>query len=141
MKTGITLVVVALVVIAGIAFFVLTSSNAPNENLNPGDSNANSGNAQSSGNNDGEVSGVTTYQVEIKNFAFSQEELRIKSGDTVVWTNKDSVMHTVTSDSGSEMDSELLSEEQTYSHTFNTVGIYEYYCRPHPYMKAKIIVE
>ena len=74
-------------------------------------------------------------------FAFSPSGLTIKKGDSVVWTNQDSVGHTVTSDSGSELDSELLSTGESYSYKFANAGIYEYHCTPHPSMKAKIIVE
>ena len=82
-----------------------------------------------------------TYNLEIKNFAFSPSSLTIKKGDKIIWTNQDSVSHTVTSDSGNELDSKLLPKGETYSHAFNTAGTYDYHCTPHPYMKAKIIVE
>ena len=82
-----------------------------------------------------------TFNVNIKGYAFSQVELRIKKGDTVTWTNNDAVSHTVTSDSGSGLNSESLSQGETYSHTFNAQGTYEYHCKPHLFMKAKIIVE
>jgi amicyanin len=82
-----------------------------------------------------------THSIEIENFAFQPAELKIEKGDTVIWTNKDSAQHTVTSDSGAELDSGLLSQGETYSHTFNEVGTFDYHCTPHPFMKAKIIVE
>ncbi|MBI2107135.1 cupredoxin domain-containing protein [Candidatus Woesearchaeota archaeon] len=82
-----------------------------------------------------------TYSINIKSYAFSPAEIRIKKGDTITWTNNDAVSHTVTSDSGSELNSEALSQGESYSHTFNAQGTYEYYCKPHPFMKAKIIVE
>lgn len=82
-----------------------------------------------------------TFNIKIKSYAFSPAELRIKKGDTIIWTNNDAVSHTVTSNSGSELNSEALSQEETYSHTFNAQGTYEYHCNPHPFMKAKIIVE
>ncbi|MBI5803118.1 cupredoxin family copper-binding protein [Candidatus Pacearchaeota archaeon] len=88
-----------------------------------------------------ETSNPTIHKIEIKNFDFSPTELRIKVGDSVEWTNMDSVGHTVTSDSGKELDSSLLSKGKTYSHTFASTGTYEYHCSPHPYMKSKIIVE
>jgi amicyanin len=79
--------------------------------------------------------------VAIRAFAFAGKEIRIKEGTTVVWTNFDAVGHTVTSDSGTELDSPLLQLGETYSHTFNTKGTYEYYCKPHPAMRGKVIVE
>lgn len=90
----------------------------------------------------GEGRGITTGQthtINIQNFAFSPAELTIKKGDTVKWTNLDSVAHTATSDNGT-FDSGLLSQNQSWSKTFNETGTFEYHCTPHPYMKAKIIV-
>ena len=83
---------------------------------------------------------LNTITANIQNFAFSPSTINIKAGDTVVWTNQDSVQHTVTSDSGSELNSGFLSKGQPYSHTFNTPGTYNYHCTPHPNMKAKVIV-
>ncbi len=84
---------------------------------------------------------ASTVNVSITNFAYSPAELRITQGTTVVWTNDDSVGHTVTSESGTELDSVLFSKGQTFSHTFNTAGEFNYLCTPHPWMKGKIIVE
>jgi len=81
-----------------------------------------------------------TINIQINNYAFNPAELEINQGDTVIWTNMDSVKHTVTSDSGDELDSSLLSSDETYSHTFNEAGEFAYHCTPHPMMKGKIIV-
>lgn len=81
------------------------------------------------------------YSIEIKDFSFSHEELKIKQGDSVTWTNKDSVKHTVTSDSGLILSSPLLSKDQKYSKIFSQKGTFTYHCELHPYMKASIIVE
>ncbi len=83
----------------------------------------------------------SNLNIKIKNFAFSPKELRIKAGDEVLWTNQDSASHTVTSESGSELDSGTLSLNEEYSHNFSTAGSYDYYCALHPSMKGKIIVE
>ena len=103
----------------------------------------NSGNNQ---NNEGSADGVMTaspktYNIDIQNFAYKTKTLTIKKGDIVIWTNRDSVRHTVTSDSGNELDSELLSQSGSYSHTFAQTGTYDYHCKPHPYMTGTIIVE
>ena len=77
----------------------------------------------------------------IQNFNYIPTELTIKVGETVTWTNKDSVKHTVTSDSGEELNSDYLAKDETYSHTFDQAGEYPYHCIPHPFMEGKIIVE
>lgn len=109
------------------------------ENDIPENSNA-SGDASEDGNSNEEQQSQT-YNIEIKNFDYSSQEIRVKIGDTIKWTNKDTARHTVTSDSGNELDSQLLSKDGEYSHTFMTAGVFEYHCAPHPYMKAKVIVE
>jgi|FLYL01.1.fsa_nt_gi amicyanin len=85
------------------------------------------------------VTGVT--EVDIENFAFEPANLRVPAGTTVSWTNRDGVAHTVTSEDGGPLDSELFGEGETYSHTFSQPGSYEYYCKPHPYMKGLVTVE
>ena len=82
-----------------------------------------------------------TYNIEISNFAFNPSEIKIKKGETVVWINRDSAPHTVTSDSGNEINSPQLSNEQVYSHSFSNTGTFNYYCSVHPSMKATVIVE
>jgi amicyanin len=79
--------------------------------------------------------------VEINNFGFNPLELRIKKGDTVVWVNRDSAGHTITSDSGNELSSPTISQKQEYRHTFTQSGTFNYHCIVHPSMKAKVIVE
>ena len=81
-----------------------------------------------------------TLNIEISGFAFAQKTIEINVGDTVTWTNKDSVQHTVTSDSGSELDSSYLSKNQQYSHTFTTAGTFAYHCIPHPSMTGTVVV-
>jgi plastocyanin len=70
-----------------------------------------------------------------------------ESGDTVTWTNHDSQIHTVTSGTdssdpnmGKEFDSSMLSQNQTFSHKFTTVGEFPYFCQLHPTMVGKVVV-
>jgi plastocyanin len=95
--------------------------------------------AQNQGTNQTNTPGGKT--VILKNFAFDPAELKIKAGDTVVWTNKDSVVHNLVSDAGGEILSPTISVGGTYSRTFNTAGEYPYHCEIHAGMKGKIIVE
>lgn len=90
----------------------------------------------------GSSSGTQANTIEIKNFAFNPSEIKIKQGETVEWVNKDAfAKHTVTSDSGDELNSGTLSNGQTYSHTFNEKGTFEYHCAIHSTMKGKITAE
>ena len=79
-------------------------------------------------------------KVAIASFKFAPATLTVKKGTTVIWTNEDSVAHTVTSDTGSELGSELLGKGASYAYTFDTVGSFPYHCAPHPNMKATVTV-
>jgi amicyanin len=85
--------------------------------------------------------GAAAKSIEISNFAFNPEEINVKVGDTITWTNMDSAMHRLASTSGNEIMSDNLQKGQSYSHKFYTAGTFEYECSLHPSMKGKIIVE
>ena len=91
--------------------------------------------------NEQNQSTATTLNIDIKYPSFLPAELKIKVGDTVVWTNQDSMSHVLGSMGSSEIRSPILNKGMTYSHTFTTAGTFNYFCAVHPNMKAKIIVE
>jgi amicyanin len=93
-----------------------------------------SGAATSQAGNAGEV------QVTIQNFAFDPATVTVKVGDTVTWTNKDSVDHNVTADNG-EFKSDNLAQGSTFSFTFTKAGSYPYHCTIHPYMTGTVVVQ
>jgi len=92
-------------------------------------------------NNQNINSSSKTYTVDISGFVFSPKTLIINKEDTVTWINMDSAPHTVTSDSGSELDSGTFTKGESYSHTFNSAGEFDYHCAIHTAMKGKIIVQ
>ena len=70
---------------------------------------------------------------------YSVNVLTVKVGTTVTWTNDDpNQMHTVTEVSG-VFDSGFLATGESWSYTFNEVGEFDYYCLPHPWMRAKVM--
>lgn len=75
----------------------------------------------------------------VQNYAFAPATLTVKEGTTITWTNGDSVVHTVTSDTGI-FDSGDLAKGQTFSYTFTTAGTYPYHCTPHKAKMAGTIV-
>jgi plastocyanin len=82
----------------------------------------------------------TTATINIANYAFDPPTLTIKEGTTVSWTNTDSAIHTVTSDTG-VFDSGDMAKGATFSYTFTTAGTYVYHCLPHhAKMEGTIIV-
>jgi plastocyanin len=138
-NTAITIIIIAalvLLLILGYVWYNQMQYNAP-VNTKPLINTPSTSSIPSSGN----LETQKTYNIEITNFVFSPSTLAIKKGDTVIWTNKDSVTHTIISDSGSEISSGSLSNGQIYSHIFNTAGTYDYHCSIHPTMKASITVQ
>ncbi len=71
---------------------------------------------------------------------YSVNVLTIPVGTTVTWTNDDTTMHTVTS-VDDIFDSGYYGEGESWSYTFTEAGEFEYFCLPHPWMRAKVIVE
>ena len=80
--------------------------------------------------------------------AYQPNPVNITVGDTIKWINHDGEMHTVTSGSGygdpnegKEFDSRPLIQGGLFTHAFKTVGVFNYFCDPHPWMIAKVIVK
>uniref|UniRef100_A0AAU2A5V4 Cupredoxin family copper-binding protein n=1 Tax=Streptomyces sp. NBC_00093 TaxID=2975649 RepID=A0AAU2A5V4_9ACTN len=81
-------------------------------------------------------------QIDIMNNKFGDgKQLVVEVGETVRWTNHDSVPHTVTTTKGpKKFDSGTLAQGDSWSYTFTTAGTYEYYCAVHPDMVASVKV-
>jgi plastocyanin len=80
------------------------------------------------------------HQVDIKEFGYILQRTTIKVGDSVTWKNYDVAKHSITSDIGYELDSQLLGAGQTFTHKFEVAGTYKYHCTEHPGMKGQIVV-
>jgi len=80
-----------------------------------------------------------THQVSIQNMQFDPDSIGIATGDTVIWTNKMGVQHTVTADDGS-FDSGPIGQGQTFSQVFGASGTVGYHCEIHPQMTGTVTV-
>lgn len=95
-------------------------------------------------------------EVVVQDFSFLPKKLEIGAGTTVMWTNKDDILHTVTSGIGQKQgipgvtkdkkakpdgtfDQEVELDE-TFEFTFNEVGTYRYFCAIHPGMTGVVNV-
>ena len=78
------------------------------------------------------------YDVEISGMKFNPEELWINSGDMVIFTNKDMVVHDVTQDPGKEWTSKPIPVDSSWKKVFTLSE--DYLCSIHPIMKGKIKV-
>jgi len=80
-------------------------------------------------------------QVSMKDIKFNPGTLTIKPGQTVTWTNDDSVGHDVTGDDFQSGDPGGIDGGGTYSHEFKKAGTFNYVCSVHPGMKGTIKVK
>jgi plastocyanin len=143
------LVVLALAVtLATIAVESASAQNSTNEqssNIGSNDTSSTSGNSSSTA--AGSKVSIVEEASEMGDQAYDPNPVKIKSGDSVTWTNDDSQIHTVTSGTGSDdpnlgkdFDSSMLSQNQTFSHKFTTAGQFPYFCQLHPTMVGKVVV-
>ena len=78
--------------------------------------------------------------VTISDFKFSPSTVTVNVGDTVTWTNDGPTVHSAKANDGS-FDTGLLDKGESGSHTFSSAGTISYICEPHPFMKAKVVVQ
>jgi plastocyanin len=81
-----------------------------------------------------------TQVITMTKMEFSPKVLAVAVGDTVVWSNKDTVNHTTVSDNALIWDSGNLKPGASYSRVFNAPGTYTYHCAAHPSMTGSVIV-
>ncbi len=77
---------------------------------------------------------------------YDPQEITIAAGTTLVWSNDDTAVHTVTSgnpNSGpsAAFDSGIFAAGKTFEHKFDSTGTTEYYCQVHPWMIGKVTVQ
>ena len=96
-------------------------------------------------NNSGTTSSAATSSpsadvdsVSIVNMSFSPNTITVPIGATVVWTNDDTVAHTVKSDT---FDSSTLNPGDGFDFVFANAGTYNYSCGIHPSMQGTVIVQ
>jgi plastocyanin len=79
------------------------------------------------------------HQVSIEGMKFVPESLEVAPGDTVTWTNKDFVPHTVTA--GKSIESGTIEANAGWSYVAKQKGRFDYLCRFHPGMRATLVVK
>lgn len=79
------------------------------------------------------------HKVEVGDRKFKPARIKVKKGDTVVWTNTGEGDHTVTAKDES-FESGKIAVGEKFKHTFDKAGKYEYVCDYHPRMKGVVEV-
>ncbi len=79
------------------------------------------------------------HQVVIDATSYSPKVLDLRVGDTVVWTNRDLLVHTVTAESG-EFDSKDIASGESWRYRISVPGEIDYLCTYHPTMVGSLHV-
>ena len=116
--------------------FILINSGCSKDTSSLADNN---GSVRTAGGVSPAAANPTIYagRVSVTSGGFSPAELLIAESGTVLWTNNDNAVHTVTADNGM-FDSGDLGAGATYTFTFNTRGEYSYHCKYHPEAKGLV---
>ncbi len=80
-------------------------------------------------------------KVSVQDNIFKPGDIKVKSGDTVTFTNEGAVAHTVTATEGADFDSGTLAPGKTFSFVASGHGKLTYVCTIHPGMQGTIDVD
>ena len=83
------------------------------------------------------AAGVT---VDVRGFCYEPTVLTVQQGESVTWTNRDPVPHTVTGINSAWGNAVQFSQDQTVSFRFGEPGVYPYVCLLHPMMGGAVSV-
>jgi plastocyanin len=78
--------------------------------------------------------------VAISGMRFVPERLEVAAGDTIVWTNKDFLPHTVTA-AAAKIESGVLAQDASFKLVVRRKGDIAYICRLHPGMRGLVVVK
>lgn len=131
MNKNILWVIAALVVIGlGVYLFKPRQTAAPTSTSTPKTTTQEPTSAPMAGKNTVQISG----------FAFSPQSITVKVGDSVTWTNTDTVGHSITADDSS-FDTGVFDQNTSKTLKFDKAGTFGYHCSVHPNMKGTVVVE
>ena len=78
--------------------------------------------------------------VRIDGMRFEPSVITVEPGTKVTWVHKSSMPHTVSGQADS-MQSKTMYKGQSYTHTFDKAGSFDYTCDFHPSMKGTVVVK
>jgi plastocyanin len=82
---------------------------------------------------------AATATVRITRTAFLPSKVTIKTGDSVKWTNRDTINHQVVANNGA-FASPVLAPGKSYTFRFRASGTYRYHDGLHPTLKGTVVV-
>lgn len=78
--------------------------------------------------------------VAVRDFCFTPTIIRVRPGQSVVWSNKDGFEHDVVGANLSWGAQQTLPAGETVTHRFSKPGVYPYVCTWHPGMVGAVVV-
>jgi plastocyanin len=90
-----------------------------------------------------EAAAKADVKIDMKNIKYLPAAAKAKVGDTIVWTNSDSLAHTVTKRGGPgpNFDSGTIPPGGTYTLTVRDAGKIDYVCTIHPNQTGTLTVQ
>lgn len=79
------------------------------------------------------------YTVEIKDMKFVPQNITVHKGDTVIWINRDIMVHDVTEETSNAWSSLAIPSGGSWKMAVTDEA--SYYCSIHVIMKGKLIIE
>ena len=80
-------------------------------------------------------------QVTIKDFKFIPQEITIKRGQTINWSNQEKRQyHSVWFEALGEEEPDYIFPDESYEREFKETGTFPYRCGPHPRMTGTVFV-
>jgi len=73
-------------------------------------------------------------------WTYTPDEISVKVGTRLDWTNTGAVAHTVTADDGTSFDSGSIDPKASFTLTPTAAGTFVYHCTFHPWMKGTLVV-
>lgn len=97
-------------------------------------------------NNNSNNNAPPANEIWMQNATFVPSTLEITKGTTITWVNKDSFNHTASSGTPDNpttlFESGSMGQNDTFSFTFDSVGVFKYYCKIHPkLMQGQVTVK
>ena len=79
-------------------------------------------------------------EVDILISGFQPADITTGRGSTIVWTNRDTLVHTVTAEDG-KFDSGTIAPGDSFEQRFEKIRSYSYSCKFHPEMKGTVTIK
>ena len=71
---------------------------------------------------------------------YDPQSVSITAGTVVIWNNYDNSLHTVTFVTAGLYDSGIILPHHSVSNLFSNQGVFNYYCKIHPFMTGQLTV-